>query len=214
MTRHVSRSALAIAIATIASASTAVAQMKVEVGASIGLYSPMGNFRPAPVYWTNLPHGPSDLSGSAIGGELRLWVAPRVGLQLAATTTSSTVGGGATPEGEAPTTSARISTGTAQMLFRVTGDASRARIWLGAGGGAIQHGGLTYAPFGKPVDYGAVASVGSAIRIRGGLSADLGLTSLIYNLNIRGTAATDPNLSERGRQVDMLVHTGLSYSWH
>ena len=214
MTCRVSRSALAVAIASITIASAAVAQMKVEVGASIGLYSPTGTFEPAPVHSTNLPRGPEQLSGSAIGAELRLWVAPRVGVQFTGTTTSSNVGGGSTPEGEAPTTSARVSTGSAQLLFRVTGDASRARIWLGAGRGVIQHGGSTYAPFGNPVNYGTVASIGSAIRIRGDLSADLGVSSMIYNLDIRGTAATDPNLSERGRQVDLLMHTGLSYSWH
>jgi hypothetical protein len=46
------------------------------------------------------------------------------------------------------------------------------------------------------------------------MSADLGLTSMIYDLNIRGTTQTDPGISERGRQLDLLLHTGLSYSWH
>ncbi len=211
---RVSRSALAIAISSFTLASAAVAQMKVDVGASVGLYSPTGKFQPASVYSTNLPNSPDQLSGSSFGAQLRLWVVPRIGFELTGTTFSRDAGGGGTPEGTAPTTSARISTGTAQLLVRVTGEASRARIWVGAGGGAIQHGGATYEPFGKPVNYGAVASLGTAVRIRGGLSADLGLTSLMYNLNIRGTAATDPNLSERGRQVDLLVHTGLSYSWH
>ncbi len=56
--------------------------------------------------------------------------------------------------------------------------------------------------------------LGSAIRIRGGLSADLGLTSMIYNFDIGGITATDPGLSERGTQLDLLLHAGLSYSWH
>lgn len=214
MPSHGSRTALAIAIASLALANTAIAQMQVDVGASVGLYSPMGSFQPASVYSTNLPNGPDQLSCAASGAELRLWVAPRIGIQLAGTTSSKSVGGGLTPEGEAPTTHARISSGTAQLLFRVSGEGSRARIWLGAGGGAIQHGGATYEPFGRPVNYGGVASLATSVRLRGGLNADVGLTSLIYNLNIRGTAATDPGLSERGRQVDMLFRTGLSYSWH
>jgi hypothetical protein len=214
MTSRVRCSALAVAISSVALASAAVAQVKVELGATIGHYSPLGSFGPASVYSTNLPGDPDALSGSALGGQLRLWVAPRIGLQLAATTTSSTVGGGGTPEGEAPTTSARVSTGSVQLLFRLTNDGSRARAWFGAGGGAIQHGGATYAPFGKPVNYGAVFGLGSAIRLAGGLSADLGVTSMVYDLDIRGTPQTDVGLREHGRQVDMLMQTGLSYSWH
>jgi hypothetical protein len=100
------------------------------------------------------------------------------------------------------------------LLFRVTRDDGRTRVWASVGAGAIQHGGAAYPSFGKPVNYGGALGVGSAIRISGGLSADIGVTSLIYNLNIRGTEATDPGLSERGTQVNVLLRPGLSYSWH
>lgn len=56
--------------------------------------------------------------------------------------------------------------------------------------------------------------LGSAIRIRGGLSAEIGVSSMIYNLNIRGSELNNPGLMERGTQADMLLRTGLSYSWH
>jgi hypothetical protein len=214
MTCNVSRSALALAIATIASASTAVAQMKVELGATIGRYNPLGSFQPADAYSTALPNTPGTLAGAALGGQLRVWVAPRIGIELAGSTASSTIPGGFTPGGFVPGTNARVSMGSAQLLYRITGDDSRARVWLGAGGGAIQHGGDAYASFGKPVNYGGVFGVGSAIRITGGLNADVGVSSMIYNLDIRGDAATDPGLRERGTQVDMLLRTGLSYSWH
>ncbi|MBA2684677.1 MAG: hypothetical protein H0U66_09325 [Gemmatimonadaceae bacterium] len=215
MTSFVSRSSLAVAICSLVLTSSAVAQIKVEVGASVGMYSPVGGFKSASVHSSSLPNSASDLSGASFGAQLRLWVAPRVGFQLAGATSSTEVGNGLfSPGGRTPTTNASISTGSAQLLFLVTPEAGTARVWLGAGGGAIRHGGSTYEPFGTPVNYGAVMSVGSAIRIRGGLSANLGLTSMIYNLDIRGTAATDPGLSERGQQVDLLVHTGLSYSWH
>ena len=77
-----------------------------------------------------------------------------------------------------------VSTGSAQLLFRLSGNGSRARVWLTAGGGAIQHGGSTYAPFGKPVNFAGVFGLGSAIRITGGLSAEAGVTSMVYDLNI------------------------------
>jgi hypothetical protein len=43
---------------------------------------------------------------------------PRVGLELAGSTTASSVGGGATPEGGRPAVPARVNVGTAELLFR------------------------------------------------------------------------------------------------
>jgi hypothetical protein len=214
MTSRVRCSALAVAISSVALASAAVAQVKVELGATIGRYAPMGSFQPASVYSTALPSDPGQLAGLALGGQLRVWVAPRIGFELAAVTTSTSTGGSFTPNGAHPGSTARVSMGTAELLFRLTSDASRARVWLGAGGGAVQHGGSAYAEFGNPVNYGGVLGVGSAIRIVGGLSADAGVSWMIYNLNIRGSALNNPGLMERGTQADMLLRTGLSYSWH
>ncbi len=213
MTSRVSRSTLAVVFASLAVATPVVAQIRVDLGGTVGAYLPQGTFQPALVGSTLLATSPDQLSGTALGVQVRVWIA-RIGVQLAATTTSSAAGGGSTPEGYFPPIPARVSTGNAQLLFRLTGDGGRARVWLGAGAGAIRHGGEAYRPFGTPVNYGGVIGVGSAIRIIAGLSADLGVTSMIYNLNVRGSTQTDPRLSERGRQVDLLLHTGLSYSWH
>ena len=214
MSIRVGRSALAIAVLSLVLANSVRAQLKVELGATIGAYSPLGSFQPASVYSTALPGSPSSLGGTAFGGQIRLWVSPRLGFELAGATTSSSFGGGFSPGGEVPRQSARVTTGTAQLLVLVTGDGSRARMWVGAGGGAIQHGGAAYASFGKPVNYGLALGLGSAIRVVGALSADLGITSLIYNLNIRGSEATDPGPSERGTQADLLFRAGVSYSIH
>ena len=213
MTSRVSRSTLAVVLASMALAAPVVAQIRVEIGGTVGRYSPAGSFEPTSVYSTQLPRNPDQLSGVALGGLLRVWVA-RIGVQVDATTTSVTEGGGSTPGGYKSPTAARVSTGSAQLLVRLTGDGGRTRAWLGAGAGSIHHGGAAYEPYGSPVNYGGVVSVGSAIRLIAGLSADLGLTSMIYDLNVRGSAQTDPRISERGRQVDLLMHAGLSYSWH
>jgi hypothetical protein len=194
-------------------ATPVVAQIRVELGGTVGRYSPAGSFQPASVYSTQLPLTPDELSGLALGGQLRVW-AGRIGVQLAATTTSVWEAGGSTPGGYKSPTAARVSMGSAQLLFRLTGDGGRTRAWLGAGAGAIQHDGAAYEPYGSPVNYGGVIGVGSAIRIIAGLSADLGVSTMIYDLNVRGTTQTNPDISERGRQVDLLLHTGLSYSWH
>lgn len=207
----VRRSALVVALSLVGAARPVLAQVGVEVAATLGYYSPLSSFRPAASYSSDLPHSPGDLAGVAYGAQLRLWLSSRIGLELEGTTSASIVGGGPTPEGEARTTSARISSGSMLLLYQLTRRSERAHLWLGAGGGAIQHGGRTYEPYGRPVNFAAVVGLGSAIRISGGLSANVGVTSMIYDLDIRGTPRTDGGVRERGRQVDMLMQTGLSY---
>jgi hypothetical protein len=204
-------SVFAVSVCSLILSTGAAAQLRVEVGATVGYYSPMGSFRPATAHSTNLPSAPSDLSGAEYAAQLRLWIS-RVGVEIAGATSASVVGGGITPEGETPTTKARLSTGTAQLLYRVTSSESRMRVWVGAGGGVIRHGGHTYEPFGSPVNGGGVVSIGSAFRIRRGLSAEAGVTTIIYDLNIHGVES-GVDLSERGREVDASFRTGLSYGW-
>jgi hypothetical protein len=213
--RHVSGScALAVAILCLAMTSTAAGQTTVEVGAVVGHYGPTGSFEPALVYTTALPRDPSNLAGAAIGGQVRLWVVRRFGLQVVGTTASSLVIGGVTPEGTAPNTRARVSTGTVQALYSLTGNRGRGRVWLGAGGAAVQHGGAAYAPYGSPVNFGGVAGVGSAFRIHGGLSAEAGITTMVYWMNLRSTRQGETGVEERGTQVDALFQTGLSWRWN
>ena len=193
--------------------SGAAAQMGVEIGATIGYYLPMGSFQPASVLSTDLPKSPSSLSGTALGGELRLWFVPRLGLELAGSTTGSSIGGGSTPAGFRPGVPARVNVGTAELLFRVTGDANRARVWIGAGGAAIRHGGVAYEVFGKPVNYGGVVGLGSAFRITGGLNATVGLATMIFNIDFRSSSIFVGGVNERGTQTDMMLRAGVSYSW-
>lgn len=214
MLSGVIRRALAVTVCSFAVSTAAAAQLRVEVGATIGRYSPLGSFQQGMTLSSSLPRQASDLSGTSYGGQLRMWVAPRVGFEFSASTSSSTVGGGSTPVGISPTTTARVSTGSAQLLFLLTRSQSRASVWLGAGGGVVEHGGQTYKPFGTQVDGAGVFSVASAFRIKGGLSADLGVTSLIYYLDAQNMPPSSDNLLERGRQFDVLLRTGLSYRLH
>lgn len=214
MPNSVRRIAFVLAVSSMVPVSGARAQMKVELGATIGFYSPLGSFNPARAYWERLPRDPSDLSGTEFGGELRWWVAPRFGIALAGSTVASTIAGGSTYYDYTPSTPTRVSTGSAQLLFRVTGDNSRARAWVSAGGGLVQHDGFAYNQLGKPVNFAGVFGLGSAVRIVGGLSADVGVTSMIYDLDVRGTPQNNVQLSERGRQFDMFLRTGLSYAIH
>jgi hypothetical protein len=85
-------------------------------------------------------------------------------------------------------------------------------VWIGAGAAAVRHGGVAYEVFGKPVNYGGVVGLGSAFRIVGGLNANIGLSALIYNIDFRSSSIFE-GLNERGTQVDMMLRTGVSYSW-
>src|SRR6476469_4542898 len=67
-------------------ASRSAAQMLVELGETIGYYSPVGSFQSGSAHSLDLPRSPSSLSGTAFGGDLRLWVGPRLGLELAGST--------------------------------------------------------------------------------------------------------------------------------
>ena len=204
---------IAPGILLVASASAVQAQDRVELAATVGFYSPMGSFRHDLPNSIDLPSSPSALGGTALGGELRVWIVSRMGVALGGSTVASAVGGGVTPEAVRPSVRARVTMGSAQLLFRLSGEETRTRVWLSAGGGAIQHGGAAYAIFGKPVNYGGVVGLGSAFRIRKGLSVDLGLTTMIYNVDFRTTSIVDDGLRERGPQWDMTLRTGLSYGW-
>lgn len=194
--------------------SPSAAQIQLEIGATIGYYAPMGSFRADYPASVDLPHSPSSLSGTEFGGALRLWVAPRIGLEVAGSTAASRVGGATTPDGIRPSVPARVSLGTAQLLLRVTGAESRAPVWLSAGGGAIKHEGAAYEVFHTPVNYGGVVGLGSGLHLWSGLSLDLELSSMIYNVDFRNQKIILGGLKERGTQWDVMVRTGLSYSLH
>jgi hypothetical protein len=204
----------AIAILSVAITVRSAAQIRVELGATVGRYAPLGSFAPTSVYWTRFPTSPSELSGTSLGAQLRVWVTPRVGFQVAGATASSVIGGGFNPGGgfQAPLP-ARVSEVTAEMLFQVTGSAHRARAWLDAGAAAVRHGGAVYEPAGSPVNIGGVVGIGSAIRITGPLSVNFGVTTLLYGLDVRGPTNTIPPVTEGGAQVDALFQTGLSVSF-
>lgn len=224
MTTFVRCCALVVVAAVLGVTRDAAAQMKIEVSATLGYYSPMGSFKPAEQSPTFLPSDPGALSGAAFGGELRVWMTSRIGAQVEATTTSTSfryagpmldgapVGGTLPIDESVGPSQVRISSATAQLLYQVIGNPASARFWLSAGGAAVRHGGSAYARFGNPVNYGGALGLGSTFHIKGPLSAELGLTTLIYRMNV--TDPNEPGLSERGTQVDALIHTGVSYGWH
>jgi hypothetical protein len=191
-------------------APAASAQARVELGPFLAFYTPLSSFELAPYYTTRLPHSPGDLSGAAWGGEARLWLTQRAGLQLQIAAASSTVGGGNTPGGPASSTPARVLTASAQALYTVPPCAHTARIWIGGGLGVVRHGGAAYAPYRAPTQLATVLGLGSAIPIGRHLNATVGVTTFLYSIDVSDSAGT---ALEHGAQVDPLVHAGLAWSW-
>lgn len=188
----------------------ATAQVRFELGPLLALYAPTGSFQPASYYTTSLPNSPSDLTGLAWGGQARLWLARRLGVQLQVAEAFSSVRGVITPAGPRAATPARILTLTTQALYNVYSAPEKAHVWLSAGAGLVRHGGAAYAPYGAPSQVTGVLGLGSAIPIRHRLNATLGITMMLYSFDLKDSTGTS---LERGFQTDALLHVGLSWGW-
>ncbi len=184
--------------------------MRVDVGPLLALYAPLSSFQPAPYYTTSLPNSPGDLSGVGWGGLGRIWFTRQFGVQVHVAWASSAVGGGNTPGGPVPTTPARVFTASAQALYNPSRTPHKARLWLSAGTGLVRHGGAAYAPYGAPVQLATALGFGSAIPVGRHLDANLGLTTLLYSIDVSDRSGTS---LEHGFQVDPLIHAALSWIW-
>jgi hypothetical protein len=186
------------------------AQARIEFGPLVALYAPAGAFQPAPYYSTALPNSPSDLSGVAWGGQSRIWFSPRAGVQLQVSSASSTVGGGNTPGGSFPGRPARVLMASAQFLWAFPASHHNLQVWLSGGGGVIRHGGTAYERYGSPVQLGTALGFGAALPLGNHLVANLGMTTLLYNIDVSDSTGTS---LEHGLQVDPLIHAGVSLRW-
>jgi hypothetical protein len=153
---------------------------------------------------------PGDLKGAAWGGVGRIWLAPRLGLQLQITTSSSTVGGGATPGGDFPGTAARVFTASAQGVCALLAAPRSITLWLSAGAGLVGHGGAAYARYGSPVQLATVLGFGSAVPMGSHLIANVGVSTFLYNIDVSDSTGTS---LEHGFQVDPVLHAGLGVRW-
>jgi len=186
------------------------AQSRIEVGPLLALCAPASDFQPAPYYSTALPHSPSDLMGVAWGGQGRVWLTPRFGVQFQIASASSTVGGGSTPGGSFPGTPARVLTTSAQVLWGLSATPHDAQLWLSTGAGLVRHGGKAYQRYGSPVQLATALGFGAALPLGSHLAADLGVATFLYNIDVSDSTGTS---LEHGLQVDLLFHAGVSLLW-
>ena len=196
----------AVASAT-AIPTAAIAQTSVEVGPLVALYAPVGTFNSNAGHSTALPSKPSDLGGVAWGALGRLWLTPKLGVQLRGAAASSRFEGGMCCPGGFVTspTRATVVTVTAEALHRPA--PTILPLWFSAGLGIVRHGGPAYAPYGAPSPLAGVLGFGFDVHIGSHLTAALGVTELFYSLDFKGNGIT----FEYGPQTDVLAHVALAW---
>jgi hypothetical protein len=202
--------ALIAVVSAIAAPATGTAQVRVELGPFVAAYAPLGSFRANDYVSTALPTKPSYLGGLAWGAQGRFWLNPRVGIQLQAAVAASRFGGGVnTPAGFTTTPKdAHVVALTAQVAYRPLRSSSA--LVLSAGVGVVRHGGEAYGwPALRGLNPFALAlGVGSDLHIGHWLTATLGVTTLLYDLDVHD----DFNQHfERGFQADLLPHVTLAW---
>ena len=200
---------LLVLVLGIAVPTTALGQA-VEIGPLVGVYAPVGTFRSPDAFSFTLPTTPSDLGAVAWGGQGRLWVTPRFGVQLqaavAASRRAAPFNAPSSGSGGVDTIHAQIVILTAQVLYR---PAPRALpLVLSAGIGIVRHGGDAYAGFSTPSPVAGVVGFGFDVHVGHALTATLGLTTLFYSIDLQDSGGRS---LERGFQADLLPH--LSLAW-
>ncbi|MFL5560654.1 MAG: hypothetical protein ACJ79K_04180 [Gemmatimonadaceae bacterium] len=182
------------------------AQRSIDIEPIVGLYAPVGSYDHAASYFrVGTPESPRDNAGTAFGANARLWIMRNFGVQLQGVTSTADHQTVATPGGGAYSTSSRVTALTAQLLYSPSLPA-RARVWIGAGGGTIKHGGTAYAAYGTPSRAVIALGAGGSIPIWRGLSAGAGIDGLFYNWELSDAAGT----YQGGTETDLVAHLGLS----
>lgn len=198
----------------VAQAQDPTSRFSLEFGPVLGYYRPYGTFEPASVYFTSLPYAPDDLKGPARGGEGRVWFGRRAGLELRASVASSTLPSVSTPAGLTRPIPARVYTLTAQALLTILGTPSGRQIWVGAGAGISRHGGEAYARHRSVTDIGPTAGFGARFPLTHRIHATAGLNAFTYmfDMPMPPYLRLNPGSLQRGRQLDVLVHAGVSWA--
>lgn len=195
------------------------AQTSLEVGPLVGYYQPTGQFQTGSTYFTDLPARPQDLSAVVWGGELRVWLGRRLGVQVQGgvasrrvpTTLVPVIVG--LPAQRVSATRARIVLASVLLLYDLSPAPNRYRLWLGAGPGLVQHGGTTYQPFGSPVSSAGVVDVGASVPLFSNVRAAGGLQTTLYDFHMTAPPSYGaPGMVQSGFQTDVLFHLELTWT--
>jgi hypothetical protein len=194
---------------TVVTAGTSHAQVQVELGPILGYYRPVGSFQSTSATAVTLPARPRDKAGAALGVAGRVWLGHRFGLEVQVASARSSVPASVPPGGPVGPTPVRVLILSAQGTWTLA-SGPETRFWVGAGAGAVRHGGAAYAPYGSPTDVAGTFGVGTSVRVHGSVRLVVGVATFLYSLDVQSNAG--PTL-QHGFQVDPLAHLSLAWSW-
>ena len=135
-----------------------LATQGIELGASVGWYQPLGSFRLGSFATTDLPEQATDLRGIAWGGEARLLLRERAGIEAIITSAASTTPGCTCPGGhDLPPTGQRVNIAALDVFYHRA--ITPSSIAVGLGPAMIEHGGNGYGRYGSPKSWGGVGVI-------------------------------------------------------
>jgi hypothetical protein len=141
-----------------------------------------------------------------LGGEVNLWVGPRVGVSLQAGTATSGVRT-SVPFFVPDTVSARVTTVSAQALWALPTRGGY-RLFLGAGPGIVHRGGTAYEGMTGTTAPAAAFRAGTLIDVSERISLQLDFTALAYRFKPK--TATGPDVESQG-QADVFGRVGFAF---
>jgi len=195
-----------IVLAVLPTVHASAKAQSLELGASVGWYQPLSDFRLGGIASTDLPQHASELHGVEWGGEARVRFRNRTGVGAVFATATSTVPGCTCPGGSRLSpTGERVSVVALEGLYTIP--ASSYELSLGLGPALIRHGGEGYGRYGSPRSWGAVG----AIEIARNVTSHFGVTARALATTYSFSLDFPP---QSGRQFDLLMSLGGRWRLH
>lgn len=205
-------SSVAAGIAVAACARSVHAQATIEVGPSLGYYSP---WRSGPV--TDGPNTPGSFFGRAVGGQIMAWSAGRLGVRTDAMFAWKQRNTVPNPGGWEGPLAGHITIASLLAVYDVSPSRPRS-LWIAAGPGFVHHGGAAFERSGYPTSPSAVFGVGSTLPIGNALRFSFGASAFLYEYSgILGAIGGPPGINATGYythrfQPDAVLHASLAWN--
>jgi hypothetical protein len=212
MTVHRQFVSLLAACAALAVGSRPVTpQATIEVGPSLGYYSPWRSENA-----TDGPNTPGDFFGRAVGGQITAWSAGRVGLRADAMVASkerdNTI---PNPGGWEGPMDGHITMASLLVTYDVAPSNARS-LWIAAGPGFVHHGGEAFKRSGYPTSASVVLGLGSTLPLGNALRVTFGASAFLYEYSgILGLIGGFPGLTgyyTHRFQPDAVLHASIAWN--
>lgn len=200
----------ALVVCTACLAEALPGQIVVELGPRVGRYVSMSRIEGGVVTSGGVPDHPSDLTGIAWGGAVRVWLGARLGLAAQAAIVPTRQLGGSTPGGgKSPDTRAVIAPVSLDVLFPIVAT-QPLRVWAGAGVGVVRHGGSAYSSIGAPMRVAPSLELGGSLRLSDRLSTTADVLGMMYMYDIPDRTST--RSLQRGWVTALALTLGLDWA--